>query len=167
MFSPRKTSSGQEGVWVYQIGSSDSFHIAPGTTSDLLEEEEEPETPPGQEAEEQQGLPTLTPGSLATPTAGGHVTAPPSHTFRPRAATWDAGYRANRSGPTRPWPVRSAAQTSRPPQPPAGPTRDPELAEPRYSDPDPARPAQVVVVDEDLDVEGRWAGGGSPGPAGG
>uniref|UniRef100_A0AAQ4QIE9 Nidogen 1b n=1 Tax=Gasterosteus aculeatus aculeatus TaxID=481459 RepID=A0AAQ4QIE9_GASAC len=41
-----KTNSGQNGVWVYEIGSSPFFHaIAPGTVTGLLEEEEEATTP--------------------------------------------------------------------------------------------------------------------------
>ncbi|XP_037327749.2 nidogen-1-like [Pungitius pungitius] len=48
-----KTNSGQDGVWVYEIGSSPFFHaITTGMVTGLLEEEEDAVTPPVPEDEE-------------------------------------------------------------------------------------------------------------------
>lgn len=153
---------------MYEIGSSSG--ITPGTTSDLPEEEEEPEPPasliPGQEVPTQapNGRQTSDPepGGITTPD---HVTAPPTYTFRPTTTSPDPGYRANQTQTTSPSPVRTMAQTAGPSHPPVeAEPQDPDLveAEPRYTDPEAVRPAQVVVVDEDLDVDGRWwmLGGG-------
>lgn len=150
----------------------------PAMTSHLPEEEEEqpdpavtfgPRVGPG----DQQGVPTQTPnrnqtsdpepGNITTPTTKdpAHVTAPPTSTFRSKATPPDPSYHDNQREPTSPSLVRTTAQTAGPSDPPVEPDpRDPELVEPRYTDPVQPHPAQVVVVDEDLDEDGRWAEGG-------
>lgn len=105
------------------------------------------------------------PGNITTPTSGDpdHVTAPPTHTFRAKATSPDPSYRGNQTEATSPSPVRTIAQTARPSTPPVEPDPrdplDPGPLERRYTDPEPVHPAQVVVVEEDLDVDGRWADG--------
>lgn len=170
MFPPSKTTSGQKGVWVYEIGSSSSFSITPGMTSEFPKEEEMPE--PAEMAEDQQDVPTQTPnrnqtsdpepGNITRPNAGkpDHVTAPPTYTFKPNVTSLDPSYYANQAEMTSPSAPRTTAQTAGPSQPQLDP-RDPDPMELGYPDPEPERPAQMVVVDEDLDldVDGKWVRG--------
>lgn len=149
------------------MGSSSSPDITPGTTSDLPEEEErETFLPPVVPAEQQEG-PTRAPGVNRTSdpepeTAPGvedlvnttpqQVTATPTHTPKPTFLDPSRpGFHAN--------PVSTIADTAGPGHPPP----EPVPTEPRSTDSEEGRPApprfrprppQIVVVDEDLDVNG-------------
>lgn len=158
VFPPSKTTSGKKGVWVYEMGSSSSPDITPGATSDLPEEEQRETFRPAVVPAEQQEGPTWTPGVNRTrdpdpepgvedlvDTTPQQVTATPTHTAKP--TYWDPsrpGFRANPPGPSHPGPSHPPLQP-RPADSEAGrPTPPPSLP----------RPPQLVVVDEDLDVNG-------------
>lgn len=164
------------------MGSSSSPDITPGTTSDLPEEEQvtvsprqsEQETfhPPVVPAEQQDG-PTRTPGVNQTSdpepettpsvedlvnTTPQQVTATPTDTTKPTYLDPSRpGFRANPTSPSHP--VSTIAETAGPGHPPVEPVpTEPQFTDSEVSRPAPPqfqpRPPQIVVVDEDLDVNG-------------
>lgn len=213
MFPPSKTTSGKKGVWVYEIGSSSSFGITPGTASDLPEEEEvtkplvtmiprQPEQDmfrtvfhPHVVPEKQQELltqtPTLNPISNSEHetfttltveelvykepdqtdnTNPQHVTATPTYTDRPNPTYLDPSRPSFLPDQTQAaglsQPLSTIDKTTEPSHPTMEPvSQDPGVVErqPTLTNSQPARPGPphfqphppgIVVVDEDLEVNG-------------
>lgn len=152
----RNTNSGRQGVWVYEIGASPYFFaVTPGMVSSLPEASRPPATMLPRQPDEQQEVDFTTYGNRtsmiteAAPESGEEFPAEApteSQTNYPEEETITPGLVTQETG---------EAEQER---------LDPVESEtPTYTNPEPIQPAppadreqhhQIVVVDEDLDVNG-------------
>lgn len=147
LYSTRKTNSGQNGVWVYEIGSSPFFAaITPGMVNNLPDEDNAttteppvtmlpPEEPtvvpekkfPTETTTEYPEVETTTPGFAEQETTEPDYPAYEDETFTP---TYTEPERAPTRYPSQPrYPDRSEPRYPDPSQP-----RYPDISEPRYPD---------------------------------